>query len=160
MEKTRKSGKGIVTAVLSGVIVIGIFVFGIILSSILPFLFLRVHFVETIVFKYNYDNAQQTLLTLMSLTKTDTIDGEVKPASKIVAEYLTMSSNKPDISFLGAELNKMVEHEIFNCYKLSADGNILAKLDCTKPNREASEYVASTIIATPETKSKLTLAIE
>lgn len=155
----RKSGKGVVTEALVGVVVIGIFIFAIVLSAIIPFLFLRIHFVETIVFKYNYDNAQQALLTLVSLTKTDTIDNKIKPASKIVAEYLTMEAeaDRPDINFLKEELDKMIEYEIFNCYELSSDIETLA---VNKSKCDVSNYSATMMIATPEIKNSLKLVIE
>jgi len=151
--------KGVVDVIT--IVVVSAVVFLASLASIaIPLFVLRVHFVETIIFEYRYDSAQQALLMLMSLTEKDSVDDKLEPVSQIVGKNLALSENKPDLSFLKEELDKMVDHGIFNCYKLSAEMEVLAKLDCTNPNHEASKYTATMKIATPGMGKKLTLAIE
>jgi len=121
--------------------------------SIMPFFLLRIHLVQVIDIEYNYDNSQQALQALMSLTRMSTdIYGntEYKTASRIVGDYSSDSSI--DISFLGEELKKITANDIFECYRLTMDGEILAQ-GCGSgddpPSDTDIQYEGTSLIATP-----------
>jgi len=149
----RKGFEPISLAIAAAIIMLASF-----LIVIMPILFLKVHLVQTVEFEYNYNNAQAALNTLLALTETDTVDGQVKPASRIIAEYVTIqdaSAGSPDIGFLQTELDRMVDGRIFQCYKLtSKSGFTLAESSCT-----AGKYRAYISISTPESKDTLELMI-
>lgn len=155
--KTRQKRSGIIPVV-SVIVMFGIATFAIAFGGLMIPFFLKIHLVQTIVFEYTYGNAQQALMTLMSLTKIDSIDGKIKPASKIVGEYLVMNV-KPDISFLKNELDNMVANDIFKCYKLYSGSQILAETKC-ESGLSASKYTSTLFITTPDGIAELNLAVE
>lgn len=139
----------------------GIIMLAFIFIVIMPIVFLKIHLTQIVNFEYDYNNAQLALNTILSLTKRDTIDGKIKPVSKIIAEYITME-NKPNIEFVKAELDKMVEEGIFKCYILTSEsGEELARKDCQRMGmKKASKYTVFSFISTPESVQKLKLVIE
>jgi hypothetical protein len=107
-----------------------IFTVGSIMFVLIPLIFTKIHLVEIVELRYKYDNAQLALLSAMSITSQDSLDGKIKPASEIVAEYIAMPSSRSniDISFIKDALDKMVAFNIMQCYKLSsASAGELAK---------------------------------
>lgn len=155
--KTRQKRSGVIPLV-SVIAMFGIFTFAVAVGGLMIPFVLKIHLVQTIVFEYTYGNAQQTLMTLMSLTEIDSIDEEIKPASKIVGEYLVMDV-RPDISFLEDELDNMVANDIFKCYKLYSGNQTLAETKC-ESGLSASKYTGTLFITTPIGIAKLNLAVE
>ena len=170
MRKMRKNegmgGKG-QEEILGIAVAVGILIFAFVASMLATVVFLRIHLVEIIVFKYKYDNTKQALQTLMSLTReAPNAHGgyEYKRASKIVGEYLTVGGSDSDVEFLDVELGKMVNGGIFSCYKLTAKpaggAKTLAELKCGTDKHEASKYKGAIPIATSDGVIAITLSVD
>jgi len=168
--KNRHKKRGVIP-VLSVIMMIAIGTFSMVVGMIMPFVLLRIHLVRTMIFEYKYDNAQQTLETLMSLTRDmQDIYGntEYKRASKIVGEYITVGRRSTDVDFLEDGLNEMIppigKIRPFECYKLSYDSGdkILTQKICTYwfDHHEAAKYNGTIYITTPAGVSTLDLVIE
>jgi hypothetical protein len=108
---------------------------GMVMVIIIPIIFLRVHLMEWVKYEFNYNNAQLTLLTLVSSTY------EKRIVSEIISEHLVLKNN-PDIGkILSSKLDKIVPSK---CYKLTASDITLVESSC-----KASKYFASTKIVFP-----------
>jgi hypothetical protein len=101
---------------------------------IIPFMFTRIQNVETIDTEITQDNAQLTLLALLSSTY------EKKQISQIIVEHI-MFDQYPNINeIISPRLEKFT-----NCYKLTIEDKILAQ----KEGCEATKYTAEAKIALP-----------
>jgi hypothetical protein len=132
-------------------IVGGLVVLGIVLIAILPVAFLKIHMVQVVTYKYVNNNIQQALNTILYITEVDTSDGQAKPASKIIGRYVGFPELRPSINlgFLKTELDKMVDENIFQCYRLHsamADA-VLAEMKCSG-NVDAGKYKSFVLVAT------------
>lgn len=137
-----------------------IFTIGAVFFIIIPVIALKIHIIQVIELQYKYNNAQLTLLTLLSLTETDSIDGKTKPISQIIAEYVAVSP-KPDKSFIKTKLDKMVESKIMECYILTSEkaGELANNTDNCNP----SKYNGNAVISLPydsQLTDKLTLVMD
>ena len=101
---------------------------------IIPFVFTRIHFVETIEAEITQNNAQLTLLALLSSTH------EKKQISQIIVEHLTFNKYPNIKEIISPRLEKYA-----NCYKLAIQDKVLAQ----KQGCEATRYTAEAKIALP-----------
>ncbi|MDI6798885.1 MAG: hypothetical protein QMD12_02730 [Candidatus Aenigmarchaeota archaeon] len=134
--------KGILTIAIGGAIVI----VGTIVMLVLPFFVLKIHLIQNIKYRYEYDNSQLYLLTLLSKTH----DG------KLIYTQIAnnLQTGEPDISFVKDELEKIVGNR---CYNLSTTKKIIAQSAC-KP----SKYTVKTklVLPYPSLVDTLTLVID
>jgi len=94
--------KGIIESLI-GLVIIGI---GLIMAVVVPFFYLHIHIVDLIQFDGKYNNADLSLLTLLSLKN----DG--KPIPQILAEHYVLN-NPSDISFVNSTLKKIIPDRCF-----------------------------------------------
>lgn len=123
--------KGIapIAIALIGVIVI----VGTVFMLILPAFMLRMHLVQIVNYRYEYDNSQLYLLVLLSKTYND------KPIYTQIAENL--QTGEPNIGFVKSELERIVGDR---CFKLSSSTKTIAQSDCVP-----SKYTVQTKIVLP-----------
>jgi len=93
------------------------------------------HFIQTVQYEHNYNNAHQTLITLLSSTHNG------KTVSEIISEHMVFGDDV-DISFLNQKLEKIVPSK---CFKLSTHTEELAK----SSGCDASKFSASTKLVLP-----------
>ncbi|MFQ6055347.1 MAG: hypothetical protein ACE5J3_05120 [Methanosarcinales archaeon] len=129
--------KGIAPVI--AIAIIGGIAIGTIVTLILSVVFLRIHLIEVVDYRYEYDNSQLYLLTLLSKT----YDG--KPIYTQIADHL--QTGEPDISFVKSELKRIVGDK---CYKLFTPTEIIAQSDCTP-----SKYTVQTKIVLPYNPNRL-----
>lgn len=155
--KSEDKPKGL-AALLAFPMIGGLILIGILLLTVIPLFFLKIHLVQVVNLQYNYNNAQQALNTILYLTEVDSTDGQTKQASKIIGEYVALQNSKPDISFLKTELDRMVANGIFNCYSMkSVHAGILAT---NQASCKPSKYTNFVVIATPGAPDQLVLTID
>jgi hypothetical protein len=160
MRESRKIMRKGAASIIALVIAASILILALYVVSVLPKVLTRRHLIQTFAFEYNYNNAQLALNTLLSLTAVDTIDSQEKPASQIIAEYVTFTGSKPSKIFLDTELNRMVEEKIFECYILTSDRvGLLSKNTQKCQVDEGGEYKAYATISTPDGTDRLKLVI-
>lgn len=153
-----KGRKGIAPIIIIPIL-LALITFSAVIIAVMPIIFLKVNLVQMITFEYNYNNAQLALNTLLSLTKTDTTDGQVKPVYKIISEYVSLPQ-KPNILFLRVELNRMVNNGIFKCYKLTSQtAGELARGSCD-PTSDGEYYKAVSPVLTPTFVDRLELMVD
>lgn len=115
--------------------------FTILTAGILPSASVKIKLDENIVFEYKYNDAQNLLLTLLSITQ----DG--KDVSKLMAEHLSFN-NPSNIDFLKPKLDKLVKNK---CYLINSTTRVL--LDSSSGCE--IKYRANTTIVLPYNPNKL-----
>lgn len=113
-----------------------------IMIMILPVLTLRVHFIETVNFENNYNNAQLGLTALLATT-----DKSGNSVRDLVTNYVV----EKDSASLDAvksvakdKLDKLKQSGTINCYELKIGEDIIV----SKQNCE-TKYSARTLVAAP-----------
>lgn len=111
-----------------------------ILMLFVPLLATTIHLVQNINFESQVNNAQLTLLALLSSTY------QGKQISQIIAEAVQQNQYRNLDEILSIQLNKITD-----CYKLSTPSKVLAQSkDCTP-----TKYTASTLISLPFSEGKM-----
>jgi len=129
--------KGIVAPIVMAII--GGIAIGTITTLILSVVFLKIHLVGIVDYRYEYDNSQLYLLTLLSKTYND------KPIYTQIANNLQTGS--PSLTFVKSELEKIVGDR---CYKLFTSAKTIAQSACTP-----SKYTVQTKIVLPYNPDRL-----
>jgi hypothetical protein len=129
--------RGIISAM--GIAIIGGIAIGTTIILLLSSFFLRIHLIGTIEYRYEYDNSQLYLLTLLSKTHKN------KKIRTQIADNLQIGN--PDISFVKNELERIVRDR---CYNLTTSIKTIAKSDCTP-----SKYTVKTKIVLPYNPNRL-----
>jgi len=111
-----------------------IFTFTSFVVVIIPFIFTRIHFVETIDVEIKQNNAQLALLALLSSTH------EKKQVSQIIVEHIAFGQHANIKEIISTRLEKYT-----NCYKLTIEDEVLAE----KEGCNATKYYAEAKIALP-----------
>jgi hypothetical protein len=128
----RKGQTGIEIAVIGAI-------FGVVLiMTMLPVLMTRIHIVHTLEVEYGYDNAELSLLALLSDRRTyEGIGTYMAGAKDNAAAGFARAAVRTDA---GAMLGKLVDS---GCYRLYyAGGDIVPAPEGCSPKYEASAYVA------------------
>jgi hypothetical protein len=143
----KKMNKGIAFAM--GAIIVS---FLIMLAILMPFFVLRVHIERNVILETKYNNAQLALLSLLSSTHTDSLDGNTKTVYEIIPESMSQK-NKPDLSFLKSLLNEFVDTNIYKLYYIdNGQERILANQgDFSK----FETFEAETLIVIPHNSGQL-----
>jgi len=84
----------------------------IMVGIVMPFFLLQVHIQRLVIYDVDYNNGQLILLSLLSSTQTDPLDGKSKPVYEIIAE--SMALNRPlDLSL---KLDGLVKGKSYKLY--------------------------------------------
>jgi hypothetical protein len=141
---------------LAGIIIAGIIFTGtLILTQLIPLIFLHIHIVRMLEMEYKYNNADLVLLTLLSNDEIYESLSLYVSGSPSLSGKFDRDSVKP---LLKEKLDKITESVGSKCYKLSTSTEVLAEKSETncKP-----EFKSKTLIVVPYEQKieKLTLVI-
>lgn len=89
---------------------------------LIPVFFLKINIIKQVDIEYKYNNAQLTMLTLLSSTNNK------KMISKTIAEYIQLQ-DKPKIDFLKDILDKQIESKCYVIYSIDTQKNIIKTCD-------------------------------
>ncbi len=126
-----------------------VFVLAIVLVALLPILFLRIHFIQTIELQNKYSNVQLELLAFLSSTTTDTnsLRNNQVTVFRLLSDYLA-TGQPSSIDNLKYRLDKLSD-----CYILYSSTNALFKSSTCNADQFNSTQAK---IPLPYNPSKLT----
>jgi len=123
--------------------------FLIIIAVIMPAFFLVVHIDRNIVYETRYTNAQLVLLSLLTSTQKDSLDGSSKQVYEILVEYIVLD-NKPRINFIKPLLDMLIESKSYKLYYIENGQEIILG-----QSGDPSKYTAKTKILIPYNSDQL-----
>ena len=130
---------------LAGVIV----TFFVLIAAFMPFLVTKVHIDRLILLELRHTNANLVLLSLLSSTAYDDLDGQDKRVSEILGEYIALD-DKPDITFLISKLDNLVRSKSYMLL-YENNGQPIVLVQSGNP----SGYTVTTRISLPYNQTKL-----
>ena len=113
--------KGIALTLFLAVILVAFFI---VVAGLMPFFVTKVHMERLVLLELRDANANTALISLLSSTETDTLDGQTKRVSKIIAENISFT-NSPDMNFLGPMLDKLVRSNIYKLFYINGGGEVI-----------------------------------
>lgn len=120
--------------------------FMLILGAIMPFFFLVVHIERNIVYETRYTNTQLILLSLLTSTEINSLDGSSKQVYEILAESIAL--NRPlDLSSI---MDYLVESKPYKLYYIENGQEIILG-----QSGDPSKYTARTKILIPYNSDQL-----
>ena len=125
------------------------------MAILMPVLAIKIHVDREIMYETNYNNAQLTLLSLLSSTETDSLDNKVKSVSEIIAEWIAFD-NKPSIGFLKQKLDLLMENKPYKLYYLVNSNEVLIAQGSTSfATQYTYPYKAEAKLALPYNQDKM-----
>ncbi len=124
---------------LLGIPIMGLIFLGTVTVLILlPVFALKIHIIKQVDIQYKYNNAQLTMLTLLSSTN------DKKEISQTIGEYIKLQS-KPKIDFLKNILDQQIESKCYVLYSIDTQENIVQSCDNSAKKDGGYLYTADNI---------------